>query len=164
MPATAPSPASTTKATTATTRPTPSLSIGVLAKSTGRTVHTIRWYEAQGLMPGVVRDAAGRRRYTPQHVNWLDLMARLRLTGMSIAKMRRYAALVRQGKATLAERRALLQAHREEVLARIADWQQALELLDDKIGFYGNWLKDGTRPDWPNAATPKPMRSRRTGA
>lgn len=151
MPATAPSHSS------ATTRPSPSLSIGVLAKSTGRTVHTIRWYEAQGLMPGVVRDAAGRRRYTPQHVNWLDLMARLRLTGMSIAKMRRYAALVRQGKATLAERRALLQAHREEVLARIADWHQALELLDDKIGFYGNWLKDGTRPDWPNAATPKPM-------
>jgi DNA-binding transcriptional MerR regulator len=151
MPATAPSHSS------ATTRPSPSLSIGVLARSTGRTVHTIRWYEAQGLMPGVVRDAAGRRRYTPQHVNWLDLMARLRLTGMSIAKMRRYAALVRQGKATLAERRALLQAHREEVLARIADWQQALELLDDKIDFYGHWLKDGTRPDWPNAATPKPM-------
>jgi DNA-binding transcriptional MerR regulator len=157
MPATAPSHSS------AAPRPSPSLSIGVLAKSTGRTVHTIRWYEAQGLMPGVVRDAAGRRRYTPQHVNWLDLMARLRLTGMSIAKMRRYAALVRQGKATLAERRALLQAHREEVLARIADWHQALELLDDKIGFYGNWLKDGTRPDWPNAATPKPMRPR-TGA
>jgi DNA-binding transcriptional MerR regulator len=151
MPATAPSHSS------AATRPSPSLSIGVLAKSTGRTVHTIRWYEAQGLMPGVVRDGAGRRRYTPQHVNWLDLMARLRLTGMSIAKMRRYAALVRQGKATLAERRALLQAHREEVLARIADWHQALELLDDKIGFYGNWLKDGTRPDWPNASTPKPM-------
>jgi DNA-binding transcriptional MerR regulator len=154
MPTTAPSPVS------ATPRPTPSLSIGVLAKSAGRTVHTIRWYEAQGLMPGVVRDAGGRRRYTPQHVNWLDLMARLRLTGMSIAKMRRYAALVRQGRATLAERRALLQAHREEVLARIADWQQALELLDDKIGFYGNWLKEGTRPDWPNAGTPKPMRPR----
>ena len=151
MPATAPSHSS------ATTRPSPSLSIGVLARSTGRTVHTIRWYEAQGLMPGVVRDGAGRRRYTPQHVAWLELMSRLRLTGMSIAKMRRYAALVRQGKATLAERRALLQAHREEVLARIADWHQALELLDDKIDFYGHWLKDGTRPDWPNAATPKPM-------
>jgi DNA-binding transcriptional MerR regulator len=145
----------------APSRPNPSLSIGVLAKSTGRSVHTIRWYESQGLMPGVVRDAAGRRRYTPQHVSWLDLMARLRLTGMSIAKMRRYAALVRLGKATLAERRALLQTHREEVLARIADWHQALELLDDKIDFYGAWLQDGKRPEWPNANTPRPMSPRR---
>lgn len=149
-------PAATLSTPPAPARPTPSLTIGALARSTGRSVHTIRWYEAQGLMPGVVRDAAGRRRYTPRHVSWLDLMARLRLTGMSIAKMRRYAALVRQGQATLAERRALLQAHREEVLARITDWHQALTLLDDKIDFYGAWLQDGQRPEWPNASTPRP--------
>lgn len=135
--------------------PAATLPIGELSRSTGRSVHTIRWYEAQGLMPGVQRDGAGRRRYTPQHIAWLDLMVRLRATGMSIAKMRRYAALVKQGKATLAERRALLQAHRDEVLARIAEWHQALELLDDKIDFYGAWLHEGKRPVWPNEATPR---------
>lgn len=146
------------------TPPAPSvvtLAIGALAKSTGRSVHTIRWYEAQGLMPGVRRDGAGRRRYDPAHIAWLDLMVRLRATGMSIAQMRRYAALVRQGKATLAERRALLQAHREEVLARIADWHSALELLDDKIDFYGEWLHKGKRPIWPNENTPKRQPTRR---
>lgn len=137
------------------------LAIGALAKSTGRSVHTIRWYEAQGLMPGVHRDGAGRRRYDPGHIAWLDLMVRLRSTGMSIAQMRRYAALVRQGKATLVERRALLQAHREEVLARIADWHSALELLDDKIDFYGEWLHKGKRPTWPNETTPKRQPTRR---
>jgi DNA-binding transcriptional MerR regulator len=135
--------------------PVATLPIGALAKSTGRSVHTIRWYEAQGLMPGVQRDGAGRRLYTPQHIDWLALIVRLRATGMSIAKMRRYAGLVKQGKATLAERRGLLQAHRDEVLARIAEWQQALELLDDKIDFYGEWLHQGKRPVWPNEATPK---------
>jgi DNA-binding transcriptional MerR regulator len=135
--------------------PTPSLPIGALAKSSGRSVHTIRWYEAQGLMPGVQRDGGGRRRYSPQHIAWLDLMVRLRATGMTISNMRRYATLVRQGKASLADRRALLQAHRDEVLARIDEWNTALTLLDDKIDFYGEWLHKGQRPAWPNEATPK---------
>ncbi|HSW07543.1 MerR family transcriptional regulator, partial [Aquabacterium sp.] len=108
MPAQTPIPAAT--ATVSTPPVAATLPIGQLARSTGRSVHTIRWYEAQGLMPGVQRDAAGRRRYSPQHIGWLDLMVRLRATGMTIAQMRRYTALVRQGKATLAERRALLQA------------------------------------------------------
>ncbi len=139
----------------ATPLPAQSLPIGALAKSSGRSVHTIRWYEAQGLMPGVQRDGGGRRRYSPQHIEWLNLMVRLRATGMTIAKMRRYATLVRQGKASLAERRALLQAHRDEVLARIDEWNMALTLLDDKIDFYGEWLQKGKRPVWPNETTPR---------
>lgn len=146
-----------------TVLPEPSLPIGMLAERTGRSVHTIRWYEAQGLMPGVRRDGAGRRMFSVQHIAWLDLMVRLRATGMSIAQMRGYTALVRQGKATLVERRALLQAHRQEVLARIADWNTALELLDDKIDFYGEWLHKGKRPAWPNEATPKRPPARRRG-
>src|SRR5688572_12846080 len=51
-----------------------SLHIGRLAERTGRSVHAIRWYEAQGLVPGVVRDSGGRRVYTELHVNWLQLM------------------------------------------------------------------------------------------
>ena len=125
---------------------TPSLRIGALSARTGRSVHTIRWYEAQGLMPGVVRDGGGRRVYAEGHVGWLELMQRLRLTGMSIAEMRRYTALVRQGKGTLAAREAMLRAHRERVLRTIADWQQALALLDSKIHFYGQWKRTGKRP------------------
>lgn len=122
------------------------LLIGRLAERTGRSIHTIRWYEAQGLVPGVVRDAGGRRVYTDLHVGWLQLMERLRKTGMSIAEMRRYTALVKQGRATLKERRDMLQAHRERVQQTIEEWNEALALLDDKIDFYGQWMGSGKRP------------------
>ena len=129
-----------------TASPTPSLLIGHLAERTGRSVHAIRWYEAQGLVPGVARDGGGRRLYTEQHVGWLQLMERLRRTGMSIAEMREYTALVKQGKVTLKQRQAMLQAHRERVRKTIEEWTEALSLLDGKIDFYGEWISTGKRP------------------
>lgn len=122
------------------------LLIGALAERTGRSIHTIRWYEAQGLIPGVARDATGRRVYTEQHVNWLELMDLLRNTGMSVAQMREYTALVCEGRGTLKARHALLVAHRVRVMETIAEWTRSLALIDGKIDFYGEWLATGTRP------------------
>lgn len=120
--------------------------IGQLAARTGRSVHTIRWYEAQGLIPGVARDSGRRRVYGELHISWLDLMDRLRRTGMSIAEMREYTELVKQGSGTLGKRQALLSAHREQVKNMIAEWQQALALLNSKIDFYDEWVTSGKRP------------------
>lgn len=122
------------------------LRIGELAKRTGRSVHTIRWYETQGLIPGVMRDTGGRRVYSERHVSWLELIDRLRLTGMSVTQMREYATLVRQGKASLKEQRAHLRSHRLRVEKSIADWTAALKLLNHKIDFYDEWLATGERP------------------
>jgi len=119
---------------------TPTLRIGELARLTGRSVHTIRWYEAQGLMPGAARDAAGRRMFSQAHVQWLGLIERLRGSGMSIRDMQAYARLVRQGKSTLRECRALLAAHREKVQRRAEELRGAAALLDAKIAMYDRWL------------------------
>ena len=134
------------------------LLIGSLSARTGRGVHAIRWYEAQGLVPGVARDAGGRRVYNERHVGWLQLMDRLRRTGMSIAEMRDYTALVQQGKATLQQRQDLLRAHRKRVQDTIDEWTQALALLDGKIDFYGQWLSTGKRPPLDTLAPPPAAR------
>ena len=109
-------------------------------------MHAIRWYEAQGLIPGVTRDRGGRRVYGEPHVGWLDLMDRLRRTGMTIAQMRQYTALVRQGRVTLKQRHELLSAHRERVRQKIAEWNTALRLIEGKVDFYGEWIATGERP------------------
>jgi DNA-binding transcriptional MerR regulator len=123
--------------------------IGALAVRAGRSVHTIRWYEAQGLIPGVGRDDGGRRVYNDLHVSWLDLMDRLKRTGMSIAQMRQYTMLVKQGNRTLRQRQLLLARHRKQVEQTLAEWTQALKLIDNKIDFYGEWLSTGKRPQAP---------------
>jgi DNA-binding transcriptional MerR regulator len=120
--------------------------IGELARRTGRSSHTIRWYEAQGLMPGVARDAAGRRWYYPDHVQWLELVERLRRTGMSISELKTYASLVKDGRSSLKERRAILEHHRQKAAAELETWQAALRLIDSKIKFYSDWIASGKRP------------------
>ncbi|MET3460132.1 MerR family transcriptional regulator [Variovorax atrisoli] len=137
--------------------------IGELAARTGRTVHAIRWYETQGLVPGVARDEGGRRLYVELHVGWLDLMERLRSTGMSIAEMREYTALAMQGKTTLRERRDMLAAHRERVNETIAGWKRALSLVERKIDFYDEWMASGHRPPLVDARpSPAPAPARRS--
>ena len=120
--------------------------IGALSARTGRSIHTIRWYEAQGLIPGVARDGGGRRVYGELHVGWLALMDRLRRSGMSIAEMRAYTALVKLGRTTLPQRREMLAAHRERVRQTIAEHRAALRLIDAKVGFYDEWIATGLRP------------------
>jgi len=133
--------------------------IGELARRSGKTVHAIRWYESLGLVPAVRRDAGNRRVYGEMHVGWLELMHRLRTTGMTIAQLREYTALARQGRATLAARRDLLLAHRERVQATLAEWRRALSLLDRKVEFYGDWLATGRRPEL--ISHPKPTTRKR---
>jgi DNA-binding transcriptional MerR regulator len=122
------------------------LRIGEIASRTGRSIHTIRWYETQGLIPGVVRDGGGRRVYSEYHVRWLDLMERLRRTGMSITQMREYTTLAKQGDAVLEQRRALLAGHQVRVRENIIRWTEALALIDAKIEFYDEWMANGARP------------------
>ncbi|WP_431919405.1 MerR family transcriptional regulator [Micromonospora wenchangensis] len=113
------------------------LSVGEAAARVGLTTYTLRWYEQEGLVAPVGRDSAGRRRYTEADLNWLVLLTRLRRTGMPVRDMRRYAELARQGDRTRAARRALFEAHRVRVLARMAELEEDLKVLNYKIETYG---------------------------
>jgi DNA-binding transcriptional MerR regulator len=112
------------------------LSVSEAAARFGFSVHTLRWYEQDGLLPAVARDSAGRRRYHEEDLGWLALLTRLRSTGMPVSDMRRYAELAQRGDATLAERADLFEAHRDRVRTRIAELERDLELVEYKITMY----------------------------
>ncbi|WP_030566395.1 MerR family transcriptional regulator [Streptomyces aureocirculatus] len=105
---------------------------------TGLTAHTLRWYERIGLMPHVDRSHTGQRRYRNRDLDWLNLVGKLRLTGMPVADMVRYAELVREGEQTFGRRRELLERTRRDVLARVAELQDTLAVLDRKIDIYSD--------------------------
>jgi len=112
------------------------LGIRQMARQSGISAHTLRYYERIGLIADVARDAAGRRVYTDRDLSWVEFLTRLRLTGMPIRKMLEYTELMRQGAATEEARAALLEAHRTAVQQRIGELQAMSEVLDRKIAMY----------------------------
>jgi DNA-binding transcriptional MerR regulator len=121
--------------------------IGELAKRSGLSVDTIRYYERIGLLPRAARDGANRRDYDREVMAWVAFLRRLKTTGMPLREMQRYAALRAAGAGTEAERRALLVRHRASVRQRLTELQDCLSALDDKIAGYGDANAGATDDD-----------------
>ena len=116
-------------------------SIQDVSKKTGLTAHTLRYYEKEGLIPGVERSQGGFRQYTDEDLERLGLICCLKNTGMSIQEIARFVKLTHEGEHTLEERVELLRAHREQVLERIAEMQKHLEKVTWKLNFFTEKLR-----------------------
>ncbi|TCO60987.1 MerR family transcriptional regulator [Actinocrispum wychmicini] len=124
--------------------PQAGLSIAEAADRTGVSVHTLRYYERAGLVVTTIdRTSGGRRRYRQLDLDWITICTKLRATGMPIKTIRRYAELVSAGRGNEEERLALMEAHRADVLAKLAELENNLKLIDRKIDIYRGRLAAG---------------------
>jgi DNA-binding transcriptional MerR regulator len=114
------------------------ISIKEAAVETKLTAHTLRYYERIGLLPSIARDSNGQRRYTANDLGAIDILQKLRATGMPIGVMQRFVQLLEAGEGAVPERRALLEAHQRAVRANITELETNLEAIEVKIGMYQN--------------------------
>lgn len=112
------------------------MTIAEAARETGVSAHTLRYYERAGLLRAVSRNGSGHRRYTDQDLAWIEVLTKLRRTGMPIRRMREYAELVWAGSGNEPERLHLLKAHRDDVRAKVAELEDCLRFIDRKITMY----------------------------
>ena len=80
-------------------------------------------------------------------LGWIELITKLRATGMPIREVRRYAELVRAGDGNEDERLALLRAHRERVRAQLETMTAYLGAIDLKISYYARAAGACQSPD-----------------
>lgn len=125
-----------------------SLTIAETVARLGLSADTLRYYERDGLLlRPVPRSATGQRRYGDPDLRWIEMVTRLRSTGMPIRDVRRYAALVRAGAGNEAERLELLRTHRQHVLTQLAEVAEHLGAIERKIGIYeGMFEQEGSAP------------------
>ena len=122
------------------------LSSGDLARVTGQTVRTIRFYEEQRLLvPAVVSDG-GHRRYTQDDVARLQLIGDLRELGLSLHEIRKVLEL-REGchtAADFAERfQAVLAGHLEQAQRRLERLRRVKRELQDALDAVQRRLEPG---------------------
>jgi len=114
------------------------LLIGDVAKRTGLTPATIRYYESIGLLSAPPRSGAGYRRYGETTLHELDFIKKAQGLGFSLDEVQEILRLSRRGQAPCAhvldlakrhlaaveERIAQLSRFRSELAADIAHWEQ----------------------------------------
>jgi DNA-binding transcriptional MerR regulator len=112
------------------------MNIATFAELTSLTAHTLRYYEKLGLLNNVSRSSNGHRCYSQADVEWVNFINRLKSTGMHLANILEYAHLRAEGEATFAQRRILLESHRDALHARIEKEIEHLQALNAKIIYY----------------------------
>ena len=129
------------------------LSVKDAADQTGVSVYTLHYYEREGLLR-TSRTSSGHRRYAESDLGWIRILTCLRQTGMPIRKMREFAALVLQDqtnvsanspaepRASIEARIRMLEEHRSDVLAHMAELGRNLEHVEGKIRYYRQTLAD----------------------
>ncbi|MDP9844218.1 MerR family transcriptional regulator [Streptosporangium lutulentum] len=116
--------------------PEEGLPISAAAAACGLSVDALRYYEREGLtLTPADRAPSGRRRYFEQDLSWLAGLVMLRRTGMPIRDIRAFAQVCRE-KDTEPERLAVLEAHRDRILAQLRETQGHLAAIERKINFY----------------------------
>lgn len=112
------------------------LEINEVSKLTKLKAHTLRYYESIGLIKDIKRNAAGKRIYTEQDLKWLEVINRLRSTGMNISQMKEYARLRHMGDSTISERKNIMKEHLISIEKEIEKLLDAKEYVENKIKIY----------------------------
>ncbi|WNO53141.1 MerR family transcriptional regulator [Stakelama saccharophila] len=97
------------------------MKIGDLARATGTRVETIRYYEAEGLLPPPARNAANYRIYEQEHLDRLSFVRRSRALGFSLDQVRTLLRLADDPRASCAEVDAITARHIAEIDRKLAD-------------------------------------------
>ena len=117
------------------TSPAIGLAIGEVSQQTGIPIETLRFYDRSGLLGDLPRTAGGHRVFDELSLGLLDVVIRLRRTGMPVEDVRAFVERARADR-DRSGRIALLRRHRERVSAQLGQLQSDLAVIDWKIDAY----------------------------
>jgi DNA-binding transcriptional MerR regulator len=112
------------------------MTIAEVAEKYGFTTDTLRYYERIGLIPPVTRNKSGIRDFTENDYLWVGFIKRMRTAGVPIEALIEYVGLFQLGESTRQTRKQILIEQREQLAARIAEMQETLNNMDNKIANY----------------------------
>lgn len=94
---------------------------------------TLRYYEKEGLLPQIRHDNCGRRDYTVEDCQRLELIICLRNTGLPLTDIQKLVTPVSSSDSnTLVwkPQKQILDAQREKLCARIRELENCIDFLD----------------------------------
>lgn len=123
------------------------LTIQEMARQSGLSEHTLRYYERIGLLTPIPRDqSSGHRRYSADTAGVIESLSCLRGTGMSLEDIRTFLHLRQQGNFAAAEQQALFAAHLAVLAEEMEQMKVRMEYLAGKVAYW-KAVEDGNESE-----------------
>ena len=106
-------------------------------------VSTLRYYDKEGLFPGLER-ASGIRRFGDAELEALRGIDCLKKSGLEIKDIRQFMQWCCEGSGTYGKRRELFERQRRVVEQQLRQMEKTLSMIRFKCWYYEQALQDGS--------------------
>lgn len=113
-------------------------------KKTGLSVHTLRYYEKEGLLPFVRKNSSGLRVFSDSDLGWLELIECLKATGLHLKGIKQYIDWYIEGDSTLQLRLDMFRQQKIRIEEQMAELQKHMNKINYKIELYTKAVAAGT--------------------
>ena len=120
-----------------------SYSIKEVADMMNVSTATLRYYDAEGLIPDIKR-VGGRRVFEDTDLRWLKILLCMKDINMPIKKIREYVELVKLGDASLEKRYNMFVNQKKIIEDQIEELKDCLKVFEFKEEYYSKAIKAGT--------------------
>lgn len=118
--------------------------IGQVAKKYNLSIHTLRYYEKEGLLPFVKRTSSGIRQFDDNAIDGIRIIECLKKTGMPLKKIKEFIDSCIQGDETLIKRKNMFHERKKVVLDQIQDLNNTLNVIKYKCWYYDTAVEFGS--------------------
>ncbi len=119
-------------------------SISQVAKTYNLSIHALRYYEKEGLLPFVKRTQSGIRKFDEIAMDGLKIVECLKKSGMPLKEIKQFLDWCQEGDTTLTKRRDMFHERREIVLAQMAELKNVLDVISYKCWYYETAVTEGS--------------------
>ena len=117
--------------------------IGQVSEMFGLPISTLRYYDKQGLFPGIKR-VSGIRKFSDTEIEALRMIECLKKSGLEIKDIKQFMDWCVEGASTYPQRKALFERQCEKLEAEISHMNQVLDMLKFKCWYYEQATRDGS--------------------
>lgn len=116
--------------------------IGQVSEMFALPISTLRYYDKQGLFPGMER-VSGIRKFGEKELETLRMIECLKKSGLEIKDIKQFMDWCVEGASTYPQRRELFVKQKETLEAEIAHMNHVLDMLRFKCWYYEQAMQDG---------------------
>ena len=116
--------------------------IGQVSELFGVPISTLRYYDKEGLFPGLER-SSGIRRFGEQELEALRVIECLKRSGMEIKDIKQFMLWCARGSETYGQRLELFRRQKTAVEAELEKLEKVLDMLRFKCWYYEQAMEDG---------------------